>query len=479
MGRDAVRAGEGLDYARGFAISDESVIAPDHWPTLRLDRRWQLRWDPRNPVARSVGRDEQVILVGRSIHLGAPADDAAAIAERLRSSLAGRGGSFQDEVDELCGRFVVIRIEHGELRLQNDAAGMRTVAFSTEGPHVAASHTRLVAENIGIRASELAYPSYFRDNGMFQFPARHTEYAGVRSLTPNTELILAERRVERIFPRRPVEPTTLDEAAQTIIEASDAQARALQQHDRLLLSISAGVDSRSSLALLRGIAPKLETYTYDLTYAVKNAGNRYDRDAAEAIGILAGVRHTTLAVEDREPNRRLSAALHRNSRAVHSRKLAAAYVERLPVDAVHVRSHVHGIVKGYYQNFNYGYSEMDGATLARIASAGKAKDERIARAFEEYRTDTSFDERFDYSPLDLLYWEYRSALIQAPALLESDLVVDTHALLSSRRVLARLLGLPLADRRGARVFLRIIEMRWPELLDIPLNGRDVRSEGYR
>ncbi|WP_413316670.1 hypothetical protein AA0Z99_08510 [Agrococcus sp. 1P02AA] len=479
LSRADVLAGDRVSYARGFVVSDGEVLAPEHWSTLQLDSRWQLRWDPRVAIARAQHGASHIVVIGTPLHLDAPRESGSAIAARLLHALARSLDEFQDQVDALCGRFAVLRIDRDELRVQSDAAGLRTIAFSTRGAHVVGSHTRLVAECIGVQASALAYATYFRDNGMFQFPGRHTEYDGVLSLTPNTELSAVSRTTVRVFPRGPVVPCTIDEAAQAIIEAADAQVGWLRQRDRVVLSISAGVDSRSSLALLRGLTPNLELFTYDLTYAQKNAGNRFDREAGEALALLAGVDHQVVAVEDREPAGPLHKAMHSNSRAVHSRKLANAYVEQLPIDALHVRSHVHGVVKGHYQKFNYGHRGFDGGVLARIASADKAVDPKIADAFEAFRLETAFDQRFDYDPLDLLYWEYRGALIQAPALLESDLALDTHALLASRRLLARVLGLPVGDRKAASVFLRVIELRWPELLEVPLNGRDARAQGYR
>lgn len=477
--RDEIVTGERVMYARGFVVSDGDVQAPSHWRNVQLDSRWQLRWDPRVAVARAQHGARHIVLIGSPMHLDAPTESGDAIAARLLHALTRSVDQFQDEVDALCGRFALLRIDRDELRIQSDAAGLRTIAFSTGGTHVAGSHTRLVAENVGVRASSLAYATYFRDNGMFQFPGRHTEYQGVKALTPNTELSLVARTTERVFPRHPVVPCSVEDAAHALIEAAAAQVTWLRARGRVLLSISAGVDSRSSLALLRDIAPQLELFTYDLTYAKKNAGNRFDREAGEMIATRTGIPHRVVAVEDREPGGALNTAMHANSRAVHSRRLANAYVEQLPIDALHIRSHVHGIAKGHYQKFNYGHRSFDGAILARVASAEKAVDPQISDAFEQYRLETAFDRHFDYDPLDLLFWEYRNALIHAPALYESDLTVETHALLASRRVLARLLGLPIRERKAATVFLRIIELRWPELLEVPLNGRDVKAQGYR
>lgn len=468
-----------LQYARGFVVADAPPVAPSHWTRTLLGGAWHLRWDPRNPFAHAAAGTNEVVLIGRAAHLDAPEAPLAELAERLAGALAQGAFAFQDEVDALLGRFVVLRLSGRDLRIQTDAAGSRPLAFSEKAPYTAASHTRLVAENIGAEPSEFAYGSYFRENGMFQFPGRRTEYASVLSLTPNTELRLDDGSVVRIFPRREVARCDLQQATSLVLQAGSVLARALRKERRVLLSLSAGVDSRSSLAMLRPLADEIELFTYDLTYGTKNSGNRYDRDAAEAIAARNGLQHHTLAVDEREPVGAVKTALHQATRATHSRRLARAYLEELPIDAVHVRSHVHGIVKGTYQKWNYSRNNLDGAALARIASAGKATDGKISDAFDEYRHATTLDELHGYDPLDVFYWEYRSALIQAPAMLEADLAMDSISPLSCRRLLAALLGMSVEEKKSAQLFLTVIERCWPELLEVPVNGRDIATQGYR
>ena len=58
-----------------------------------------------------------------------------------------------------------------------------------------------------------------------------------------------------------------------------------------------------------------------------------------------------------------------------------------------------------------------------------------------------------------------------PIMHESDIAVETHVVLNARVVLDRMNSLSVQDKKSSALFREVILRRWPELAEIPVNGK--------
>lgn len=470
--KDEARTPHAMLYARGFAVhSGFSSAIPEHWITFVMPGGWRVSWDDRNNLAVGDFGAESIIAIGHAVSPRLESSNLADIVADLGESSCD--AEYQSKVDNLAGRFVILRVSRERILVQTDAAGLRPVFFSDFTlPVCIASHAKLVANITAASVGPMGYGAFFKDSGVNSYPGRSTQYEAVKRLTPNTELNAVERTTRRIFPLEGSKDLSVDRAAQELIQYSQLVSKLIQQYSgKIIASLSAGLDSRVTLALNRSVAKDIDFFTYDIQYVPKNDGNRHDRQTAVDIADRFGLKHTVLEVGDQPVPRDVLFALNSNSKATHSRKLAYAYLENLPIDSTHLRSHVYEITRGYYHPFNYNISDFTGENLQYIATAGKNSTSDAVAGFAEYKKDTDFDNIMNYDPLDIFYWEYRSAVIMAAPLLEMDIGHDNFTMINSRDMLRTLLSVPLRSRRDGDVYYAVIKELWPELLDFPINGR--------
>jgi hypothetical protein len=278
------------------------------------------------------------------------------------------------------------------------------------------------------------------------------------------------RRTERIFPRVRIDACTVDEAADAVIEAANSQLGS--SNTPLICSLSAGFDSRVTVALLRSALDRTKFFTYEVMDRPRNDGNRHDRDGALAIANTFGLDHDLLFVAaPKDPA--FQTVMQKNSPFAHARSVAKAYYDYLPHDALHLRSNLFEIGRGYYRNMGIHPKAVSAHTMRYIIANGKSFDAPTLDAFEEYIHMTNFNAAMElgYDGLDLFYWEHRMGSWMTPILHESDIAHDTHVLINSRTVLKKLLGVPLEDRMTGAAFRRVIAKSWPELAEIPVNGK--------
>lgn len=452
-------------YARGFLISDhEPVNLPAHWFRASIGA-WQFHYDPATPLI--VNND--TLVFGHAVDLGAATSDLGAVAAALVS------GAGQAYIDQLAGRFLIVRAVGDNLLIQQDATGLRAV-YHTEAMYrfVAGSHQRLVATQVDAPRGYFD-GAFLRNNNMQAHPGRKTQSVGVVRQLPNTELNSASRRTDRIFPRIAIEQCSVDDAARSLIAAANVQLGAIKTP--LISSLSAGLDSRVTMALLRKALHRTKFFTYEIADQPHNDGNRHDRDGATELAAQFELDHQTLEVTALN-DQAFEYVMNKNTSRTHGQHVAKAYWEKLPHEALHIRSNLFEIARCYYRNMGIDPKNVAAHAMRYIIANGRSFDLPTLDAFEEYVQMTDFKAALElgYDGLDLFYWEHRMGSWMTPILHESDIAHDTHVLINARSILTKLLGVPLPDRMSGAVFRRVIALSWPEISAVPINGQMVNLE---
>lgn len=461
--------GDDIRYARGWIVtSTEPKSVPSTWIRDSIGP-WLVSYDPR--ISFTVERTNAAV----AAIIGEPPTHVRALLKQL---VCMDDAEVQEILDRISGRYLILRYTvHTGLRVQQDALGLRAAYYTdAQWPFVIGSHCNLVAEAVGAQPGYFGYSDYLQRNNLRTWPGRATSRIGIQRLTPNTELSATTRRLRRLFPSHARTPIAVPEIADLIITRATEQLNTFADSGRsLMVSLSAGLDSRVSLALLRDV-PDVLYFTYDLTYRAHSKASLHDATTASELARRFGLAHQIVDIASQQVPAHYEREMNRNASLSHSRALSVGYAEQLPGDRTHIRSNGFEVGRAYYRNAGFDLDSVGAREMRSVASNRKSSDRAAIDAFQEYINSTHFLDAVasGYDPLDLFYWEHRMGAWMTAALHESDIAHDTHILVSSREILNAMLSASFQDRATGSVPLEVIRRTWPELLEVPVNGRSYK-----
>jgi asparagine synthetase B (glutamine-hydrolysing) len=225
----------------------------------------------------------------------------------------------------LHGRFAIVYRTNADdsYRIVADATGMRAVFHGVNTP-IAGSHAALVAANVGGLQHDQRPPRHYG------LPGRMTPFEGVVLLVPNQELHISASVTHRIWPRFRVARRTTDEAVRMTHQLlRDALAGITSRYSTFLVSLTAGVDSRTTLALCleAGISQRLRFFTYYRRGDGEVTST--DRDVAGRLAQRFSLNLDLIDLDELEaPTKSFLDLLRHNAYYRHGALTARAYVER-------------------------------------------------------------------------------------------------------------------------------------------------------
>lgn len=139
-----------------------------------------------------------------------------------------------------------------------------------------------------------------------------------------------------------------------------------------------------------------------------------------------------------------------------------------------LRSNTSEIIRAYHLSNGFPDEPVTPAYRMKIASKMKCKDLHARDAFSDMSIASQFDwvAQHGYDALDFHHWEYRVGVWLTNVIQETDVACDTAVPLNSRRVYDLLLSVSRQDRGSGLAQLAIVHEWWPEVLQVPVNGRD-------
>jgi hypothetical protein len=463
-----------IDYIRGFLLTDreQSKLPEDFSFVKNLCGKYHLFVHKLLNIWQSGGNCREIYLLGFAIDVrdGAFSETCAT---RLYEALCRSERSFFDVLDFISGRYVVIYITENKLGILNDACGLKSIFYSKER-FIAGSHARLVAEAQGLRPSSV-FLTKEKNKIKYQYgwPGLTTPYDGVIFLSPNTLLDFSSMTTRRYFPREPLKMMSADAAAAIVGKAMSIQMPALlASGKKLLVGLTAGIDSRVSFAATFQCGRNIEYYTYWSTEA-----QNIDVAVSKHIASVCGLNHMVFVSEILEcmkhDFRQFRKALARNTFYENPHHIKAfLYRIYFGEDAYfHIRSNLAEIGRAFYRQKKKRHDVIDVKQMVNIYNPKYSIYHDVVDAFSEFQERAWFDSSlfFNYDPYDLFYWEFRMAVWHSHIVTESDVAFDTHVLYNSREIFKTLMSVPLEDRLSAAVFKKIVKDALPLISDIPIN----------
>lgn len=458
-------------FPRGFLLSERPVETPPTFvPGPILENFYVHPW---TNVETAGDAGLFVIVLGHAV--STRAEDVGRPADHLLECLRRGECEFLQALDDYSGRHAIIFGSVGNIRVVTDATAMRAVFYAAQGG-IVASHALLVEQALG--------GDVVRDDLPFKYgyPGNRTPYARTRLLTANTYYWLTAHIVRRFWPVVPPAELTVDEAARVCLDAATTAMRNMAEGRTTKIALTAGVDSRTVLAVGLNAGIDFETYTY---------GDRQDtdRDRAFAADLAATMGVPHFIVPRPEQTAGLNQELADSHYQAHHAKHVGGLMEFFDDPyAVAVTGNLLEIGRD-----NYALARKDGVDAPCTAQAmaelhRRTMGSRVKSTLEEYGEARFFDvsvpafQRFidqtGYAnfvgvldPFDQFYWEHWMGAWHGTAMNERDFYAEAFIPFNARRVFEAFIGVSRRDRDRSSVFYRMLGMVDDRLLDFPVNPK--------
>ena len=444
LSKESLKLQRDQKFVGGFYLTSKALDSVQNFHPLRLSSSWTFWHDARgNIVSKKSTKANQVVVFGSFFHL--EENDLDLVVERLLQRYETSEEKFEDELDLLVGRYVVVVSDQDNNFVYHDALGTRSVYYSTASNDVS-SHFNLLLEMLQIEKET--------DWDEARMAMDLTMSSQIRQLLPNFRLNCSSRVSNRYFPKKENEFSdwSHEEKQEEISRLWKRSIDALLSGNKsVVFSITGGLDSRLSVAMASERWNELNLYTYGTKKPKDTHYSKVmNRDYLIAQSLVSIIQPKTYKFLHLAENKRLSPELseliNTNSITRHGPGLVQRYRSEFPGDNwIHVRSTGIEVMRNYFGSDESLQSiikmcEIDGATN-----------------FKDRISDLGYDvPQFGYNRKDLLYWELRMGKWHSEVLNENDAAFETVLPHNSRRIIKLFLAYSKKQRRDAFAIKELI-----------------------
>ncbi len=465
---------EVLLYRRQFVVGPCFLDSFPSWKRLRIGARFCLTAHPDLSTCQVSEGDRSITLLGYILDPDHwQLDDEQILRSLLHELAAGR---LVPALSRLGGRWVIIADSPGETLVFNDAFGLRQVYYTESADERwCAAQPGLLAALLGLGVDDRALGALGHCANMeFWWPGPRTLYRGIARLIANTSLDLRTGRVQRYWPDEPCQPRSLDDAVETCCSVTQGLWRAAHRRFPLAQAITAGWDSRLSLAASRAISPDV------MYFSARFWGMPDDHpDLTVPARLLPGLglsHHIIRCPDVMHPV--LERLYMRNAPPAHYAYggVAQGMYDYGLGDCMLVKSNLSGVLKTsrFLPPFFSGPVRADdllGMTWLKPKPSCFMQSRFMLDSIDEWlATTTPHLMGFDVS--EVFYCEEMIGTWQGASQHEWEIVMDTFDPVNCRSLTACFLSVPRKLRSpypNNLIHRTAIERMWPEVLATPVN----------
>lgn len=468
------------EYPYGYLLSItriEDSLVPSGY-RLVFDEKIRVFADPALSISACKQSHACVLILGDVYSLNT--NTSKSIAESLCRKLVESEFKFFSAVKHLWGRFLIAYYTHnlGPFAF-TDATGMRS-AFYSKNRKVIFSHPYMLGKH---PADVIFKPKY-------GYPGNLTPIKDTFVLTPNTRITLFSCSISRFYPGlMEVDSGHLSasQAADLFINDCKKLLNDLASGNNLFVSLTGGLDSRVTLALILLCIPQYLDKIMFFTYRTK------EKDVLDHDIVIASV-----LAKEFKLNHFVFSPSDYSDRSIEARILGATYYHSGPKlisgyralvganSGVHLRSNIYEIGRAFYSKKSYARGSTTNCTGKSVAdlylnsirhAGGHCENHsELIRIFDRYLLDTNMSSACSLFDLrDVFYWEHRLGTWLPHIYLETDYIFKTLSLPNSWRFIEYFLSVCDEDRKQDALFRCILSSADSSLLDIPINPRDDAS----
>lgn len=470
-------------YIRGYVITESkdgrpSAVNPN-WKELVFgeNEEYTVFYDGRNQTVKFNAANSKtwVMLLGSFMDTEQANDNISDIAEELVKRLDISMDSFWDYVDILNGRHIIVYGKDGEVNLFTDATGMRSTYYCTEKMLIA-SHYGLIGDIFPCSNHPFydEYRAYFKENmGCYSLPGNITPLKEVKILIPNHYVSLLDgHTITRFYPRKPVENRSIEEVCDYIAASIKRQYEKLVEKHDVIHSMTAGCDSRISLAAAKNVKDKITLFTYHNENPNMSNHEHRDREinylCAKNIAEHENIKHLEIILKGKRPDDMVS-VMNKNHYHPHNKfieDMRAGY--DFTPNTIHLRSNNIELCRNRSHSQVFVDSDEPAHKFARWANyKGDILDKAISY-FQDFvdENDIYVYKKFNFDWGNPYVIEVQAALwISASVLVDNDMLCDTYMLFNVRKILDMAQSLPTYWREQNVIYRELLKRLYPSLLD--------------
>jgi len=471
-------------YPRGFVIfrRDMSPALPEGWSTVSLgDSEWVFAHDHLEmPERAHVGDNDRWVLVhGMCLYAG-PDPRKMSPAERLAEAAAHGETEFLDMLDVLGGRHIVLLGNKEGFSLYQDAIGMRSVYFSSSAKLIT-SHANLLNE---VSSHQKRTPQ--QGLNAFMRAWERTPYLGIDALLPNHSLTVPKFDITRFFPRENnrFRGLSVQERIKALRTLWGRQWESLEDSSPdLVMSITGGNDSRTTLALLAEHLQSIKMFTYTTAKPAtspRETSLRLDQEIVDQIKECISLDHKYIV----EPARRAGLEEHlklivaKNTIGKHGSWLLPYHLDVSTHDnSLHIRGNAYGVYKLAWLPLNNSDTINDlRKQYFRLTKNDQTHETPQSREkqFQDGVERWEYTNRqFDYHRSELLFWELRLGRWASEIYNETDIAFNSVEPTNVRRMLEIATSFTYSQKRNKLFQSELINDAYP-ILNFP-GKNDLRN----
>ena len=460
----------------GYILTDDTLPSLDDYPFYGNYKeyhfsRFTLRVHLDQHCATTQTEDSFFILIGNAVNPYDGEISEQTIVEKLAEQ--GQFGSPDSisYLNELTGNFLALQIRGNTLHFITDPAGMLFGCYGQIGGKLyVSSHPQMIADLIPLSKStyikKLEKYRFFYKYGLF-FPGDLTQYQELKRFLQNhiTSFDGKQFTVRRFYPVEELHSVADDVAykalladvTQTLHNTLSCYAK---KYSVLAISLTGGMDSKTTLACSRGLEQRFRYYSY-----ITMPGDKIDADAVHKIAEHLSISHQVYHVSDKDsdfPNIEVARAIleHNNGgyRVNDNDVRKRAFFQTLCRSSegfdAEVKSWVSEIARAnYYKKFGLKklprhLSPRNMASMYKVFLWQRLLAKQTARIFAEFINKTGFHELPDgYDESDFYLWEFRYSawggiVITSEHSYSNEILIPYN----NRRLLGRMLQAPIKKR---------------------------------
>jgi hypothetical protein len=454
------------------------VLGPQYldyegWKQLKVKRNYMLTIHPDLQTTVTEQTENKAFLLGYAIDPYQPDLTEEDILQRFVSNVRSVT-DVVSQLEKLSGRFVLIVTCREGLWLFHDAVALRQVQYCVDksGSIWCASQAETLAERLGFEHDEevLDYrniPAYQKSRNEFWIMNDRTPYREIKNLLPNHYLDLLQAKALRYWPSEGCIGTlSVDESIKLSTPVLQNSIKTATQRFNLWMGISAGGDSRKTLAACKDIKNRMAFFTNKplQTSMVKN-----DAEIPARLLPRLGLKHSNLGLQIMSPKFKeyynCSATWARDSRG----NIAYTLLNHFGPEVTVLNSNISEVDQRIYW---LPKSKINGENLALLSGLNHPF------VIEEFQKWIDGAQRAckvsNMNILDLFFLEQRMGRWATAAFSEYDIVHETFNPYNNRHLHGLMLAVNERHRKNRRwdVIIKHIKYMWPEVLIEPINPPD-------
>ncbi|WP_031547906.1 hypothetical protein [Salinicoccus luteus] len=465
--------------SKAFLIAPHEITI-DGFEYLPLDKeRHLLISNDYSYTKKDIGRSS-IILLGYAYDIR----NAATTTEQILETVLISGDEERySHLDFLNGRYVLIINTPEGLFLYSDATSLKPVFYSRKLRCVS-SHEYILRQLLKQTGEKIEQTSLFRKGFM---DLTNTE--GIYKLSPSVEFEFDSFSSKRIFPRKERIEMKIDDILKEMNGYIEESRKWLLTRENLKFSLTGGVDSRVSLALLRPLVHRMKFFTYlkpDEELSTKTLDRAYKNDEAIVRSMVYNLNldHEFFYIRLNQADQEYYDMMKETVSSLHSYPLSRYLNDNDAYHGgLHIKSTVQSIGKSSFDRKLYNENTVVNALegIRKWAPKPYKKEENkeeLGKWLSNFLQRIGMEETYGYHLLDLMFLESRLGNFQSNITQETDNTLEVFNLFNSRRMIELFLSPSLTERQNQSLAFAIIDEYWPVLNFFGINTQETLLEKY-